>query len=297
MAKGGAAPSPAAAPAAKAAKAKAADSASSSSSSAADSSAASSSPPGIARSNTLESDRPTAYSGAELPKMREAVREKMRQVLMTDYDGPPLYDVAEATEAAIEALSRGDSKAYGDKFRQLAFNLKKNAPLRYSVNRQETTPEALVSMAPKDLATQEKKKAMEEMAQFEHDKRSLDWNSKNDHKIREEMGLGKIVGMYSCGRCKSLKIKNSEAQTRSADEPMTQVAHHVLWCLVLLLSFHPPPPPPHQPPISTPPLPVLHVPRLRQPMAFLSVHRERLLTAAYSRWWGGHEYDFPGASW
>ena len=36
------------------------------------------------------------------------------------------------------------------------------------------------------------------------------------------MGLGKVVGMYTCGRCGSQKIKNSEAQTRSADEPMTQ---------------------------------------------------------------------------
>ena len=86
----------------------------------------------------------------------------------------------------------------------------------------ETTAAELVKMTPKELATDDKKKKMEEMAQFEHDKRSLDWNAKNDDRIRQEIGVGKAEGMYTCGRCGSKKIKNSEAQTRSADEPMTQ---------------------------------------------------------------------------
>ena len=34
------------------------------------------------------------------------------------------------------------------------------------------------------------------MAQFEHDKRSLDWNSKNDDRIREQMGLGQVRVLF-----------------------------------------------------------------------------------------------------
>ena len=55
-----------------------------------------------------------------------------------------------------------------------------------------THPHALLPPA----ATDKLKKEREEMAQFEHDKRSLDWNSKNDDRIREQMGLGQVRVLF-----------------------------------------------------------------------------------------------------
>ena len=37
------------------------------------------------------------------------------------------------------------------------------------------------------------------------------------NEIRDE----EISGVFQCGKCKSWKTRHSEAQTRSADEPMT----------------------------------------------------------------------------
>ena len=47
--------------------------------------------------------------------------------------------------------ANGDQKEYGNKFRQLAFNLKKNAPLRYALNREDVTATELVNMTPQEL--------------------------------------------------------------------------------------------------------------------------------------------------
>ena len=46
--------------------------------------------------------------------------------------------------------ANGDQKEYGNKFRQLAFNLKKNAPLRYALNREDVTATELVNMTPQE---------------------------------------------------------------------------------------------------------------------------------------------------
>lgn len=176
-----------------------------------------------------EPSRPSKPSAAtdsyttEVDAQRSAVREKMRKILSVDDKGStPLFLVAQSIEEAMFSFGKGDKKVYGDKFRQLAFNLPKNQDLREELNRGQVTPEQLVQLTPNELAPRDVQARKAKMALEQHEARSLDWLAKNDEAIRAECGLKEVVGMYTCGRCKSQKIKNSEAQTRSADEPMTQ---------------------------------------------------------------------------
>ena len=62
------------------------------------------------------------------------------------------------------------------------------------------------------------------MAEYQHDARSLDWERKNRDRMDKSIGIDNSKTMYPCGKCKSTKVSNYEKQTRSGDEPMTQVS-------------------------------------------------------------------------
>jgi len=73
----------------------------------------------------------------------------------------------------------------------------------------EITPQRFVTMDQAELASDKRR---------EEDKRIEDDNLKNSV---APMPQKSISDALTCGRCKQKKVSYSQAQTRSADEPMT----------------------------------------------------------------------------
>ena len=119
-------------------------------------------------------------------------------------------ELAERIEAAMS--SSLDQVKYDQKTRALRANLQKNVTLRNQVQNGEITPEALIQMGPREMATAESKMQREQIEKDLTDSRRSDWLVANT----------KMEGsMYKCLKCKSAKTITSQLQTRSADEPMT----------------------------------------------------------------------------
>lgn len=119
-----------------------------------------------------------------------------------------------------------DSKRsdYLAKARSLCFNIKKNAALSTQILLGQISGEELVNMSNEELASDEKKKEMEERARKLVDSNRLDWEQANEEKINEMCGIKgdlALASLFTCGRCKSIKTTSTQKQTRSADEPMT----------------------------------------------------------------------------
>lgn len=117
---------------------------------------------------------------------------------------------AKGVEQAVFAQF-GSGKEYKGKVRSLFVNLKDkgNPNLRESVVSGELSPEKFSKMTSEEMMSEERRAA--------------------DQKIKEE-NLFKSLGAgaqeaetegFQCGRCKQRKCRYRQAQTRSADEPMT----------------------------------------------------------------------------
>nr|CCA17716.1 transcription elongation factor putative [Albugo laibachii Nc14]CCA18362.1 transcription elongation factor putative [Albugo laibachii Nc14] len=163
-----------------------------------------------------------------LDKMRATVRTKMKENLeLADADTSNAPDVATAIEIAMARMfSVGfpgeNKKDYTAKFRQLSFNLKKNARLREDLLLDVVSAEQLINMSPEELATDEKRHEIEKLRDDAFQRARLDWADANEDKINKQCGIEKnSKGLFTCGRCKSSKTSNTQKQTRSADEPMT----------------------------------------------------------------------------
>jgi len=116
-----------------------------------------------------------------------------------------------AVEKAAFAQFGDTTAAYKGKIRSLFVNLKDkaNPSLRESVVSGELSPEKFTAMSSEEMMTEERRAA--------------------DRKIKEE-NLFKSLGAgeqeaetegFQCSRCKQRKCRYRQAQTRSADEPMT----------------------------------------------------------------------------
>eukprot|EP00977_Amphora_coffeiformis_P017434 scaffold5684_cov169-Amphora_coffeaeformis.AAC.9 len=130
-----------------------------------------------------------------------------------------------ALEVEAEINKRtSDKKAYTDKARSLAFNLKKNAGLTQEVILGQLDAESLVQMKSEDLASDDMRHKRHEEAKKLIDSKRLDWDQANEEKINKMCGIqGDLLkaSLFTCGRCKSVKTTSTQKQTRSADEPMT----------------------------------------------------------------------------
>ncbi|EKM51072.1 uncharacterized protein PHACADRAFT_263043 [Phanerochaete carnosa HHB-10118-sp] len=169
--------------------------------------------------SNIKSDVRTAKSdGVVIAKMTgDATRDKCLELI---YDalafdsGAPSEQIlgkAKAIEAAALTDNGGVTAAYKAKIRTLFVNLKdKNNPgLRESVVAGDLPVTRFCKMTSAEMASEERKAA--------------------DNRIREE-NLFKTLGAeevqaetdaFQCGRCKQRKCRYRQAQTRSADEPMT----------------------------------------------------------------------------
>ncbi|KAI4276529.1 MAG: hypothetical protein LQ337_002411 [Flavoplaca oasis] len=130
----------------------------------------------------------------------------------TDVASSTVVDIATSIEAAaFKELGPENNPPYKDKVRSLFQNLKnkQNPNLRTRVLSGEITPNRFVTMSHQDLKSVEQKKQDEEF---------IKENMKNAEVAKPERS---ISNAFTCGKCGLKKVAYSQAQTRSADEPMT----------------------------------------------------------------------------
>ncbi|KAI4190910.1 MAG: hypothetical protein L6R41_000511 [Letrouitia leprolyta] len=114
-------------------------------------------------------------------------------------------------EAAFRKFGPETQEPYKAKVRSLFQNLKNksNPTLRVRVLSGEIVPDRFVVMTHEDLKSAEQKKQ-----DVEYQKENL----KNAEVAKPERS---ISTSFECGKCKQKKVAYNQAQTRSADEPMT----------------------------------------------------------------------------
>jgi transcription elongation factor S-II len=113
--------------------------------------------------------------------------------------------------AAYTAYAPETSDAYKSKMRSLFQNLKakSNPTLRLRVFAQEIAPDRFVRMSLEELKSKERR---------EEDKQLMKENMDKAMVAQVERSISTSL---QCGKCKQKKVSYSQAQTRSADEPMT----------------------------------------------------------------------------
>ena len=114
-------------------------------------------------------------------------------------------------ENAVYKLFGGVGEPYSKKVLALFSNLKNkdNAQLRAGVLSGEISADKLVNMTPEQLLSDAQRKQDEEM------------EKENFKKAQAPMEEKSISDSLQCGNCKQKKVSYTQAQTRSADEPMT----------------------------------------------------------------------------
>ncbi|KAI4158353.1 MAG: hypothetical protein LQ342_007522 [Letrouitia transgressa] len=123
-----------------------------------------------------------------------------------------VISIASTIESAAFTVHGPESApAYKSKIRSLFQNLKNkmNPSLRVRVLSGEITPERFVVMTHEELRSAEQK--------------AQDREYEKENEKNAEIGQLKrsISSSLECGKCKQRKVSYSQAQTRSADEPMT----------------------------------------------------------------------------
>ncbi|KAI9047849.1 hypothetical protein LZ554_008557 [Drepanopeziza brunnea f. sp. 'monogermtubi'] len=116
----------------------------------------------------------------------------------------------EVEKAAFDAF-KGDTPEYRSKLRSLFQNLKaiSNRELAPAVMSGEIPPEKFVVMSHEELKSSERRKEDEKL------------QKDNMKKAQVPMAEKSISDALKCGKCGQKKVSYSQAQTRSADEPMT----------------------------------------------------------------------------
>jgi len=123
-----------------------------------------------------------------------------------------ILPVAKAIEAAAYAnAGKSNNEDYRKKIRSLFQNLKNkgNPRLRERVLSGEYTPQKFAAMTHDEMKSDERREA---------DKKLQEENMNDAMVAKVEKS---ISAEFQCGKCKQRKVAYSQAQTRSADEPMT----------------------------------------------------------------------------
>ncbi|KXT15432.1 hypothetical protein AC579_10584 [Pseudocercospora musae] len=131
---------------------------------------------------------------------------------LSDESPDAIFDVARKVEvAAFEHFKNQTSPEYKAKMRSLYQNLKMkgNTLLRRDVYTMKITPKRFVAMTSDELKSEEMRK---EDAALEKE------NMNKAMTAQEEKAISTT---FQCGKCKQQKVAYSQAQTRSADEPLT----------------------------------------------------------------------------
>lgn len=200
--------------------------------------------PNGARSNGTSSPAPGAKPGTPTPKASSPgvapdkrnwkVDKVPRDDLTSDtarnnciglmYDGlcfgseapmKQILELAKQIESAAlnlpAAKGSSNSPIYKDKIRSLYQNLKNksNPKLRQRIVGGEIAPERFVNMTHEEMKSKEQREEDRKIAKENMDKAMV---------AQEEKSVSTSL---ECGKCHQKKVSYSQAQTRSADEPMT----------------------------------------------------------------------------
>ncbi|DAA77757.1 TPA_exp: Uncharacterized protein A8136_6303 [Trichophyton benhamiae CBS 112371] len=122
-----------------------------------------------------------------------------------------LRKATEVEAAAFKAFGPENKEVYRTKMRSLFQNLKNksNLSLRTRVLTNEVTPERFVNMTHEELKSDERREEDRKIQKENMDKAMVG---------QPERSISKSL---QCGKCGQRKVTYTEAQTRSADEPMT----------------------------------------------------------------------------
>ncbi|PTB68293.1 transcription elongation factor [Trichoderma citrinoviride] len=118
---------------------------------------------------------------------------------------------AVAVESAAFTAFNGEGAEYKKKIRSLFANLKNksNRDLGKRVMSGDIAPERFVSMSDEDLKSEDQRRMEQEL------------EKENMKKAQVPMAEKSISDSLECGKCKKKRVSYTQAQTRSADEPMT----------------------------------------------------------------------------
>ncbi|KAK7751179.1 transcription elongation factor TFIIS [Diatrype stigma] len=114
-------------------------------------------------------------------------------------------------ESAAYRAYKGETKEYKEKIRSLFQNLKnrQNAELGRNVMSGALPADRFVILSSKELMSAEQRKADAELEE------------ENLRKAQAPVSEKSISDTFECSNCKQRKVSYTQAQTRSADEPMT----------------------------------------------------------------------------
>ncbi|OHE93690.1 transcription elongation factor S-II [Colletotrichum orchidophilum] len=155
--------------------------------------------------------------GADPKRTHDAVRDSCIELI---YNGLAYRSTASVNdvltkamdvEAAAHSHFKGVNKEYREKLRSLFSNLKVKSNRQLGVNVMEgkITPQRFVVMTHEELKSEEQRKKEDALQQ------------ENMKKAQVPMAEKSISDALKCGKCGQKKVSYSQAQTRSADEPMT----------------------------------------------------------------------------
>ena len=179
------------------------------------SSSSSLSPPSTPGSTSMGSGGGGSEEKFVLGATRDSVRNKIQQLLFESIGGSAGQwetELAVRIERAIFAQHGGTSAAYKNKYRELAMNLKdkSNPDLNDALICGAYSPEQVVAMSVKELASKQLKEQRQAEAKWAQ------------QEARSDLGkLNGLTDMFRCGKCRERKCTYYQMQTRSADEPMT----------------------------------------------------------------------------
>lgn len=125
--------------------------------------------------------------------------------------GEILAKAREVELAAFNKFQPESSDPYKTKMRSLFQNLKNksNPQLRVRVLKGEVSPDKFVIMTHDELKSAERKEVEERLMKENMDKAMVAQEVKS------------VSNALRCGKCGQKKVSYTQAQTRSADEPMT----------------------------------------------------------------------------
>jgi len=146
-------------------------------------------------------------------KTRDKCVELIYDALASDSGAPPdqILKRAKGIEANVLLLFDNTNQAYKSKIRSLFVNLKdKNNPgLRENVVSGDISVDRFSKMTSEEMASEERKAA---------DNKIKEQNFQSSLGAEEQQAE---TDAFQCSRCKQRKCRYRQAQTRSADEPMT----------------------------------------------------------------------------
>ncbi|KAG9118631.1 RNA polymerase II elongation factor [Ceratobasidium sp. 392] len=161
--------------------------------------------------------RTVKTDGVKIETKGDKARDKCLELLydaMAMDSGAPTEQIlkrANAIEYSVFKEFDGVSKEYNQKMRRLYLNLKdkKNPGLRAAVVNGDIQVERFCKMSAEEMASEERKQKNDQI---------------NQQNVHNALGAGEPeaeTDAFQCGRCKNYKTRYRQAQTRSADEPMT----------------------------------------------------------------------------